>query len=138
MRYCCRCTILAAVGTCYSLTHSNPTMKGSSKRPSRVHSCSIFSVFTVATPKAHQYPFGSLKYPLLRQVMPRIQGASGWSQWGASPTCPPSSSPEPPVQAIPSIPLSLQRSGWVLCPYTLLAPVYTVHLCLPKPYTVRV
>jgi len=51
-------------------------MKGSSKRPSRVYSCLIFSVFTVATRKAHQYPFRSLKYPLLRQVMPRIQGAS--------------------------------------------------------------
>ena len=63
------------------------------------------------------------------------KGPLGWSWWGVFPTCPLSSSPQPPVQTILGIPLPLQRSRWVLCPYTLMVSVYTVHQRLPKPYT---
>ena len=77
MRYCRRCTVVVAIGTCWSSTFSNPTTEGSSERPGKVDSCLISSISKAAIPKAHRYPFGSLKYPLLRQSVPRMHGASG-------------------------------------------------------------
>jgi len=56
---------------------SNSTMEVSSERPGKMDSCLISSVSTAAIPKAHRYPFGSLKYPLLRESIPRMHGASG-------------------------------------------------------------
>lgn len=66
VQYSCQCNIVVPVGTCCSSTLSSPTTEGSSKRPGKVDSCLISFVSTAATPKAHQYPFGSLKYVLLR------------------------------------------------------------------------
>lgn len=68
---------MVAIGSCCSATHSNPTTEGSSKRPGKVDSCLIFSEPAVATSKAQWYLFGFLKYPLLRESMARIYGASG-------------------------------------------------------------
>lgn len=76
VRCCCRCTVLVAIGSCSSPC-SNPTRRGCSERPEGVDNCLIFSVLTATTPKSHWYPFRSLKYPLLRQPIPGIQGASG-------------------------------------------------------------
>jgi len=76
VRHCHRRTVVVAIGTCCSSTLSNPTTEGSSKRPGKMDSCLISSVSKAAMPKAHRYPFGSLKYPLLRQSIPRMHGAS--------------------------------------------------------------
>lgn len=52
--YCCWYTVLVATCTWCSSTCNNPTMKGFSEKPCRVDICLILSVFTVATPEAHQ------------------------------------------------------------------------------------
>jgi len=65
------------IGTCCISTQSNPTNKRSSKRPVKVYNCLIFSVSMVGTPITHQYPFGSLKYSLMRQSTSRTHEASG-------------------------------------------------------------
>lgn len=129
---CCRCTALVAIAICCSSPCSSPARKGYSKRPGSVHDYLIFSVFTAATPKSHWYPFMSFKYPLLRQSIPRIQ--VGQSQWGTFPTDPLLSSLQPPNQTIFGIPLSIQRSRWVLSSRTPIAPAYTMQQQhLPKP-----
>jgi len=76
VRYCRRCTAVVAIGTCCSSTLSNPTMEGSSERRGKMDSCLISSFSTAPMPKAHRYPLGSLKYPLLRQSISRMHGAS--------------------------------------------------------------
>lgn len=71
---CCRCTAMVATSTCCSLTHSNPTTESSSQRPGKLDSC-LISIPKAAMSKAHQRPFGSLKYPLHRQSTPRVHEA---------------------------------------------------------------
>ena len=63
--YCRLCTVFVAIGTCCSFTCSNPTTDGYSDRPDKTDSCLMLPVSTAAIPKAHWYPLGSLKCPLL-------------------------------------------------------------------------
>lgn len=63
--YCCQCTAVLATSTSSSIL-SNPTTEESSERPSKVDSCLISSISKAAILKAHQYPFGPLKNPILR------------------------------------------------------------------------
>ncbi|KAK4828375.1 hypothetical protein QYF61_026113 [Mycteria americana] len=65
VRYRLQCTIVVAIGSPCSSTLSNTTTEGSSERPGKGDSCFISSIAKAAIPKAHHYPFGSLKYPLL-------------------------------------------------------------------------
>lgn len=133
VRYCCRCTVLVAIGSCSSPC-SNPTRKGRSERPGGVDNCLIFSVLRATTPKSHWYPFRSLKYPLLRQQIPRIQGGSGPVTMGQFSHLSPAQFP----------PASKTDDSWhrlvnpeiqmVLSPCTPMAPAYTMHQYLPKPY----
>ena len=92
-------------------------------------------MFTVATPKTHQYPFGSLKSPLLRQSLRRIQGACGPVTVG----CFCHLSPVKLTSASSTDncwPPHVARDPEGFCaPCTLMAPVYAVHQCLPKPST---
>ncbi|KAK4806860.1 hypothetical protein QYF61_012581, partial [Mycteria americana] len=55
VRYCLRCTVVVAIGTCCSLTLSNPTTEGSSERLGKVDSCFISSVSKAAIRKAHRH-----------------------------------------------------------------------------------
>lgn len=90
----------------------------------------IFSIFTVATLKA-QRSFWIL------EVSSRCQGYKGpltQSQWGAFPTCSLLSSAWPLTEKTPGIPLSLQRSRWILHFCALMASMYNVstkalHFC---------
>lgn len=111
---------------CCLLVFSNPTMERSSERPG----CLIFSIFTAATLRAHQFPFGSLKY--LADAKDTLRGPLSQSQWDAFPTCPLLSSPWPLTQKTSGIPLSLQGSRWILHSCALTASAYNVHWYLLK------
>lgn len=74
--YGCQCISAVMIGTSYSLTLINPITEGSSKSLGKTGNSLFPSVSRTAIPAAYQYPFVSLKYPLLRQTMPKIHGAS--------------------------------------------------------------
>lgn len=73
--YCLQCVIVVVIGC--SSTFGNLTTEELSKRPGKVDNCLISSVSVAAISKAHQYPFGSLKYPLLRWSTPRMHRSAG-------------------------------------------------------------
>ena len=134
MWYCCLCTVLVAIGTCCSSAHSKSHNKGiSSERPGRVESCLIFFVFGYT--KCPPVPFWLLEVPFPEFIYAKDKRGLWADHNGVPFLLVPSSSPQPSMQMILGSPLSLQRSSWVLCPYILMAPMYTVHQCLPKPYT---
>lgn len=60
----------------YCSSFHNYTMKGSFQVLRKVDSCLKSSISSKAIPKACQYPFEPLKYPFLRQSMPRMERAS--------------------------------------------------------------
>ena len=104
---CCRwCTVVLAISTYCSSALSNPTTEGSFERPGKIDNCLMSSVYTAAIPRAHRYPFGSLKYPLVRLSIPRMYGASGPVTTG----CLSHSFPvRPPIQTTLKIPPSLHK-----------------------------
>lgn len=69
--------LVVEISTFCSSTLSNPTTERSSKRLCKVDSCLISSVSKAAVLKAYQNFLGSLKYPLVRESMPRMPRASG-------------------------------------------------------------
>jgi len=125
---------VVAMGTCCSSTLSNPTTEGTSERPGEMDSCLISSISRGAIPKAHRYPFGSLKYPLPRQSIPRMHGASGPVTMGCFwHSCPVRL--QPPVHSALGTPLSLPKCKWTLTLWNLMALKYTVHQCPLELYT---
>jgi len=82
VRYCRRCTVVVAIGTCCSSTLSNPTMEGSSERPGKMDKSLISSVSTAAMPKAHRYPFCVLEIPSPKIVYPKDARSLGASYNG--------------------------------------------------------
>lgn len=126
---------MIATGTRSSSIHRKSTMEGSPKKPWEVDSGLIFSVFTVVTPKTHLYPFGSLKYPLLRYLCQGYTGLPGGNMVGWICCLTLLSSTQAPVQKTVGMPLSLHKSRWVLCPYNLMASGYTVLWSLPKSHS---
>jgi len=131
--YFWRCTVVVVTGTCCSSTCNSPTMEAVIWKPSKADSSLIFSVSTAAIPKAHRHPFGSLKYPVLRQSIPRIYGAPGpvtlafasLFQWGSL---------QPPTQLTLKNSLSLQKYRLVLFLINSVALRCTVHHCPPEPH----
>lgn len=137
VQYCWQCTFMAAVGTCCSLMHSNPTTEGSYEKWGKVNNCLIFSVLTVAIPKAHWYILGSLKYTLLRQSVPRMPEHLDWYTVGCFCHLFPVRLTSVSNKDTSWDPLSLQKSRWVLPPCILMALGYAEHQCSPNHYAPR-